>query len=116
MVGASDDLTVVWREALVVLGRGPLTVAGLAEALGVTRRTAQRRADALVRRGYAEYLPNAAHRRARLVQVTDPIPTDQSMESRNARNTAVQRSRASIAGQCPEPSKSSVSTRPPASR
>ena len=72
VVGGPDDLTAVWREALVVLGRAPLTVAGLAEALGVTRRTAQRRADALVRRGYAEYLPNAAHRRARLVQVTDP--------------------------------------------
>jgi hypothetical protein len=40
----------------------------------------------------------------------------QAAESRNAKNSALQRSAASIAGQWPEPSKSSISTRPPASR
>lgn len=48
----------------------PLTVAGIARAMGITRQSVQRLADLLVGQGLAEYLPNPAHRRAKLVQIT----------------------------------------------
>ncbi|WP_406495409.1 MarR family transcriptional regulator [Streptomyces sp. NBC_00846] len=49
----------------------PLTVSGIARAMGITRQSAQRIADLLVRKGLAEYVPNPAHRRAKLLRPTE---------------------------------------------
>ena len=49
----------------------PLPVAGIARAMGITRQSVQRIADLLVERGLAEYVPNPAHRRAKLLRPTD---------------------------------------------
>jgi DNA-binding MarR family transcriptional regulator len=51
--------------------REPLTVAGIARAMGMTRQGVQRTADLLVDQGLAEYLPNPAHRRAKLLRPTE---------------------------------------------
>jgi DNA-binding MarR family transcriptional regulator len=48
----------------------PLPVAGVARAMGLSRQAVQRIADRLVDDGLAEYLPNPAHRRAKLVRPT----------------------------------------------
>jgi DNA-binding MarR family transcriptional regulator len=50
--------------------REPLPVAGIARVMGMTRQGVQRIADLLVERGLAEYQPNPAHRRAKLLQPT----------------------------------------------
>jgi DNA-binding MarR family transcriptional regulator len=49
----------------------PLPVAGIARVMGITRQSVQRIADLLVADGLAEYLPNPAHRRAKLLQPTE---------------------------------------------
>ena len=49
----------------------PLSVADVSRARGITRQSVQRVADILVDRGLAEYLPNPAHRRAKLLRPTD---------------------------------------------
>lgn len=49
----------------------PLPVAGVARAMGITRQSVQRVADLLVGQGLAEYRPNPAHRRAKLLAITD---------------------------------------------
>jgi DNA-binding MarR family transcriptional regulator len=53
-----------------VLGQ-PLPVAGIAREMGITRQSVQRIADLLVERGLAEYRPNPAHRRAKLLAPTE---------------------------------------------
>jgi DNA-binding MarR family transcriptional regulator len=63
-------LTAAWWQVLgAVLGE-PLTVAGIAREMGITRQSVQRIADILADRGLAEYLPNPAHRRAKLLTPT----------------------------------------------
>ncbi|WP_351229725.1 MarR family transcriptional regulator [Streptomyces sp. NPDC002133] len=63
-------LTAAWWQVLgAVLGR-PLPVAGIARAMGITRQSVQRIADLLVDKGLAEYVPNPAHRRAKLLRPT----------------------------------------------
>jgi DNA-binding MarR family transcriptional regulator len=59
-----------WQVLGAVLGE-PLTVAGIARSMGITRQSVQRLADILVDEGLLEYLPNPSHRRAKLVRVTD---------------------------------------------
>jgi DNA-binding MarR family transcriptional regulator len=49
----------------------PLPVAGIARVMGITRQSVQRNADLLVADGLAEYVPNPAHRRAKLLRPTD---------------------------------------------
>lgn len=49
----------------------PLPVSGIARAMGLTRQGVQRIADLLVEQGLAEYRPNPAHQRAKLVAVTE---------------------------------------------
>ena len=49
----------------------PLTVSGIARAMGITRQSVQRLADVLVDEGLAEYVDNPAHARAKLVRPTD---------------------------------------------
>ncbi|MER5895065.1 MarR family transcriptional regulator [Streptomyces sp. NPDC001876] len=64
-------LTAAWWQVLgAVLGE-PLPVSGIARSMGITRQSVQRIADLLVARGLAEYVPNPAHRRAKLVRPTE---------------------------------------------
>lgn len=64
-------LTAAWWQVLgAVLGE-PLTVAGIAREMGITRQSVQRIADILADRGLARYVPNPAHRRAKLLTPTD---------------------------------------------
>ncbi|MFE7743418.1 MarR family winged helix-turn-helix transcriptional regulator [Nocardia sp. NPDC057455] len=64
-------LTAAWWQVLGAVLRAPLPVAGIAREMGITRQSVQRIADLLVDKGLAEYRPNPAHRRAKLVAVTD---------------------------------------------
>ena len=59
-----------WQVLGAVL-RGPLTVSGVARAMGLTRQSVQRLADALVEDGMAEFVDNPAHRRAKLLAPTE---------------------------------------------
>ncbi|MFJ8108846.1 MarR family winged helix-turn-helix transcriptional regulator [Streptomyces sp. NPDC096132] len=58
-----------WQVLGAVLGE-PLPVSGIARAMGITRQSVQRIADLLVGKGLAEYRPNPAHRRAKLLAPT----------------------------------------------
>ncbi|MFG2573293.1 MarR family winged helix-turn-helix transcriptional regulator [Streptomyces sp. NPDC048481] len=58
-----------WQVLGAVLGE-PLPVAAIARVMGITRQSVQRVADLLVERGLAEYRPNPAHRRAKLLAPT----------------------------------------------
>ena len=49
----------------------PRSVADVGRRMGVTRQAVQRIADLLVQRGLAEYRPNPAHRRAKLLACTE---------------------------------------------
>ena len=64
-------LTAAWWQVLGAVLHQPLPVAGIARAMGITRQSVQRIADLLVGSGLAEYVPNPAHRRAKLVQPTE---------------------------------------------
>ncbi|MFC4118671.1 MarR family winged helix-turn-helix transcriptional regulator [Nonomuraea zeae] len=63
-------ITAAWWQVLGAVVRDPLPVAGIARVMGMTRQGVQRIADLLVERGLAEYRPNPAHRRAKLLQPT----------------------------------------------
>ncbi|GGN55919.1 hypothetical protein GCM10012285_50100 [Streptomyces kronopolitis] len=65
-----SGLTAAWWQALGAVLPEPLSVAGIARAMGITRQSVQRIADLLVDRGLAEYRPNPAHRRAKLLSPT----------------------------------------------
>ncbi|MFF4347454.1 MarR family winged helix-turn-helix transcriptional regulator [Streptomyces sp. NPDC001530] len=64
-------LTAAWWQVLGAVLREPLPVSGIARAMGITRQSVQRIADLLVEKGLAEYLPNPAHRRAKLLSPTE---------------------------------------------
>ncbi|MGW1052437.1 MarR family winged helix-turn-helix transcriptional regulator [Streptomyces sp. NPDC002586] len=64
-------LTAAWWQVLGAVLPGPLSVAGIARVMGITRQSVQRVADLLVGRGLAEYRPNPAHRRAKLLAPTE---------------------------------------------
>ncbi|MFJ5210749.1 MarR family winged helix-turn-helix transcriptional regulator [Streptomyces nigra] len=64
-------LTASWWQVLGAVLREPLPVAGVARAMGITRQSVQRVADLLVGKGLAEYRPNPAHRRAKLLAPTE---------------------------------------------
>ncbi|MGY5133644.1 MarR family winged helix-turn-helix transcriptional regulator [Streptomyces nigrescens] len=64
-------LTAAWWQVLGAVLPEPLSVAGIARAMGITRQSVQRIADLLVARGLAEYRPNPAHRRAKLLAPTE---------------------------------------------
>ncbi|MFJ5774969.1 MarR family winged helix-turn-helix transcriptional regulator [Streptomyces sp. NPDC093094] len=64
-------LTAAWWQVLGAVLREPLPVSGIARTMGVTRQSVQRIADLLVGRGLAEYRPNSAHRRAKLLAPTE---------------------------------------------
>ena len=63
-------LTAAWWQVLGAVLAAPLSVAGVARQMGITRQSVQRIADLLVERGLAEYLVNPAHRTAKLLGPT----------------------------------------------
>jgi DNA-binding MarR family transcriptional regulator len=63
-------LTAALWQVLAAVLREPLPVAGIARTIGITRQSVQRTADLLVEQGLAEYGPNPAHRRAKLLHPT----------------------------------------------
>jgi DNA-binding MarR family transcriptional regulator len=63
-------LTAAWWQVLGAVLPEPRSVARIAREVGITRQSVQRIADLLVERGLAEYQPNPAHRRAKLVAPT----------------------------------------------
>lgn len=63
-------LTAARWQVLGAVLRQPLTVSDAARAMGLTRQSVQRLADALVEDGMAEYVDNPRHRRARLLRPT----------------------------------------------
>jgi DNA-binding MarR family transcriptional regulator len=63
-------LTAAWWQVLGAVVREPLPVAGIARAMGITRQSVQRVADLVVDKGLAEYRPNPAHARAKLLALT----------------------------------------------
>jgi len=64
-------LTAAWWRVLGGVIDEPLPVSEISRRFGVTRQSVQPVADLLVERGLAEYRPNPAHRRAKLVAITD---------------------------------------------
>jgi DNA-binding MarR family transcriptional regulator len=64
-------LTAAWWQVLGAVLHDPLPVAAIARDMGITRQAVQRTADVLVDRGLATYRDNPAHRRAKLVALTD---------------------------------------------
>ncbi|MFF8915020.1 MarR family winged helix-turn-helix transcriptional regulator [Streptomyces sp. NPDC015032] len=64
-------LTAAWWQVLGAVLAEPLSVSGIARVMGITRQSVQRIADLLVGKGLAEYLPNPAHRRAKLLRPTE---------------------------------------------
>ncbi|WP_274560963.1 MarR family winged helix-turn-helix transcriptional regulator [Streptomyces spiramyceticus] len=64
-------LTAAWWQVIGAVLREPLTVAGIARTMGITRQSVQRIADLLVTKGLAEYATNPAHRRAKLLRPTE---------------------------------------------
>lgn len=65
-------LTPAWWQVLGATLDEPLSVAEIARrvGLGLARQSVQRTADILVDKGWAEYVDNPRHRRAKLVQPT----------------------------------------------
>lgn len=63
-------LTAAWWQVLAAVLDEPLSVADVARRVGVTRQSVQRIADLLVESGLAQYQPNPAHRRAKLLSPT----------------------------------------------
>ncbi|MDX3532370.1 MarR family transcriptional regulator [Streptomyces sp. ID05-39B] len=66
-----SGLTAAWWQVLGAVLSEPLPVSGIARAMGITRQSVQRIADLLVGKGLAEYRPNPAHRRAKLLAPTE---------------------------------------------
>jgi DNA-binding MarR family transcriptional regulator len=63
-------LTAAWWQVLGAVLPKPLSVAGIAREMGLARQSVQRIADLLADRGLAEYRPNPAHQRAKLLTPT----------------------------------------------
>ncbi|KUO08055.1 MarR family winged helix-turn-helix transcriptional regulator [Streptomyces sp. DSM 15324] len=63
-------ISAAWWQVMGAVQREPLPVSGIARVMGITRQSVQRIADLLVRDGLAEYRPNPAHRRAKLLAPT----------------------------------------------
>ncbi|WP_227979347.1 MarR family winged helix-turn-helix transcriptional regulator [Nocardia spumae] len=64
-------ITAAWWQVLGAVLHEPLPVSGIAREMGITRQSVQRIADLLVDKGFAEYRPNPAHRRAKLIAITE---------------------------------------------
>ncbi|WP_354697928.1 hypothetical protein DSM112329_03586 [Paraconexibacter sp. AEG42_29] len=64
-------LTTAWWQVIGGVLDEPRTVAEVGRRMGMARQGVQRIADLLVARGLAEYRPNPAHRRAKLLACTE---------------------------------------------
>jgi DNA-binding MarR family transcriptional regulator len=67
-----SGLTPAWWQVLGATMKEPLTVADIARrvGLGLARQSVQRTADILVDKGWAEYVDNPKHKRAKLLRPT----------------------------------------------
>jgi DNA-binding MarR family transcriptional regulator len=70
-LAAEGGLTAAWWQVLGGVLDAPRSVPEVGRRMGVTRQGVQRIADLLVERGLAEYRPNPAHRRAKLLACTE---------------------------------------------
>ena len=64
-------ITAAWWQVLGAVIGTPLSVSDIGRSMGISRQAVQRTADLLVTKGLAEYHDNPAHRRAKLVALTD---------------------------------------------
>jgi DNA-binding MarR family transcriptional regulator len=71
VLAVAGGLTAAWWQVLGGVLDEPRTVADIGRRMGMTRQGVQRVADLLVERGLAEYRPNPAHRRAKLLACTE---------------------------------------------
>ncbi|MGJ0121414.1 MarR family winged helix-turn-helix transcriptional regulator [Williamsia sp. MIQD14] len=69
-LAAPAGLTATRWQVLGAVVDEALPVSQIARDMGITRQSVQRTADLLARDGLIEYLPNPAHRRAKLVTPT----------------------------------------------
>lgn len=69
-LAAPAGLTATRWQVLGAVVAEPLPVSQIARDMGITRQSVQRTADLLAHDGLVEYLPNPAHRRAKLVTPT----------------------------------------------
>jgi DNA-binding MarR family transcriptional regulator len=70
-LAAAGEITAAWWQVLGGVLDEPRSVAAIARRMGMTRQGVQRVAGLLVERGLAEYRPNPAHRRAKLLACTE---------------------------------------------
>ena len=70
-LAGAGGLTAAWWQVLGGVLDQPRSVAEIGRRMGMTRQGVQRVADLLVDRGLAEYRPNPAHRRAKLLACTE---------------------------------------------
>jgi DNA-binding MarR family transcriptional regulator len=70
-LAAEGGLTAAWWQVLGGVLDQPRTVADIGRRMGMTRQGVLRVADLLVEQGLAEYRPNPAHRRAKLLACTE---------------------------------------------
>jgi DNA-binding MarR family transcriptional regulator len=71
VMAAEGGLTAAWWQVLGGVLDQPRSVADVGRRMGVTRQGVQRVANLLVEHGLAEYRPNPAHRRAKLLACTE---------------------------------------------
>ncbi|MGH3340127.1 MAG: MarR family winged helix-turn-helix transcriptional regulator, partial [Propionibacteriaceae bacterium] len=70
VMAAEGGITAAWWQVLGGVLEQPRSVADIARLMGMTRQGVQRVADLLVARELAEYRPNPAHQRAKLLACT----------------------------------------------
>jgi DNA-binding MarR family transcriptional regulator len=70
-LAVAGGLTAAWWQVLGGVLDQPRSVAEIGRRMGMTRQGVQRVADLLVERGLADYRPNPAHRRAKLLACTE---------------------------------------------
>jgi DNA-binding MarR family transcriptional regulator len=70
-LAVEGGLTAAWWQVLGGVLDQPRTVADIGRRMGMTRQGVQRVADLLVERQLAEYQPNPAHQRAKLLACTE---------------------------------------------
>jgi DNA-binding MarR family transcriptional regulator len=75
-LAAPVGLTSARWQVLGAIDEQPLSVAGIARAMGLTRQSVQRLADLLAAEGSVAFIPNPRHKRAKLVDLT---PTGRAM-------------------------------------
>ena len=75
-LAAPVGLTSARWQVLGAIDGQPLSVAGIARAMGLTRQSVQRTADLLAAEGIVDFVPNPQHKRAKLVELT---PTGRAM-------------------------------------